>query len=267
MKTIYTILPIYDSLIKRDNSRTNSLVPVYCPRQRLSSWQYNTEAIVVGAVTRIDLVDKNGNLRDITTYFTTLSDSVVLTIGTYYKYDGDTLLTQLPFGIYYLKITHANGYYFYSDWLSVEDMYPIFGTYTPNFIRIDFHNTNDLGDIYYRNGFTQTVWLRTQLAPPLHEPVEVLEEKNGISIIEKIVTKFKFRLYVHVGRELYRALIRLPQHDTITITDEVGNIYTPKIGNVWVNPINWNTFDTGTLEILWNDNSEFVWVSNNANLT
>ena len=376
MKTIYTILPIYDSLLKQDYNRTGAVIPIYTPRHRLPAWQYNVEAVAVGAVTRIDLVNSAGTLTNITTYFPTLSDDYALTTDTYYKYDGDTLNYLLPVGAYYLKITHDNGYIFYSEWFVVTYLYEqivtlftnidydnylgslslyceevgvsgscqsntfpvrnnetikvifyhtqdsgqlptlslyvdgapvdsdtvaaglneidltadntgtaylllsngaateyetseiyVIRAYALKFIRIDFSDTHDLGNILYRDGFSQTVWLGTRLNTPTHEPVEVGEEKNGIFIAEKIVTKYKYRIVIYVGPVLYRSLIRLPQHDTISITDEVGFTYTPCVGNIRVNPVNWNWFDTGTLEIVFNDNDEFVWTSENKNLS
>jgi hypothetical protein len=128
MKTIYTSLPIYDSISKQCYERgkhggVDKPVPIICPRHRLPSWQYNVEATVVGAVTRIDLVDIDGNLTNITTYFPVLSDDYVLITDTYYKYDGDTLNYLLIAGIYYLKITHANGYIYWSEWFMVDCVY------------------------------------------------------------------------------------------------------------------------------------------------
>lgn len=381
MKSVYTILPIYDSLAKRDWQRSGAVIPVYSSRHRLPSWQYNTQADTPGAVTRIDLVDNAGNLTNITTYFPTLSKSVVLAVtGTYYEYTGDTLNALLPFGAYYLKITHANGYIYYSEWIIITDIYPklvtswtnvyyetfvssgsiitsaietgisgqansnnfnlnpkesitvifyltknsgentniglysndkssiistqactvglnsltftatiggsyflffydnaatnfstsevyVIESFSANFIRIDFSNTYDLGDICYQNSFTQSLWLNTYLNTPTHEPVLTGVEKNGIFIAEKIVTKFEFRIIARIGREFYRGLVRLPQHDTIIITDEVGNTYNPKPGNITVNPVSWEWFDTGNCEIIFNDNNSIVWTSTINNLT
>jgi hypothetical protein len=55
--------------------------------------------------------------------------------------------------------------------------------------------------------------------------------------------------------------MRLPQHDTITITDEVGNTYTPSVGNIIVEPPEWTTYETCKLVIKFNDgeNSSYVW--------
>jgi hypothetical protein len=139
-------------------------------------------------------------------------------------------------------------------------------SFSPDYIRIDFHDTHDLGDIYYQSGFTQSLWLPVQLNTPTHEPVMIGDEKNGIFIAEKIVSKINLRIIAYISPVFYRGLIRLPQHDIISITDEVGFVYTPAVGNVTVSPINWNWFDAGTVEIVFNDNSEFIWVSETNNL-
>jgi len=140
-------------------------------------------------------------------------------------------------------------------------------SFSSNFIKIDFDDTHDLGEILYQDGFTQSVYFEQRLAPPTHEAIEVGEEKNGIFIAEKIITKYKYRIIANVGRELYKALIRLPQHDTISITDEVGNVYSPKVGNIQVIPANWIYYDVCRLEIIFNDNTEYVWTSENNNIT
>jgi hypothetical protein len=130
MKTIITTLPIYDKIAKqcyqraaRARQETDKPFPIICPRHRLPSYQYNAEAVAVGAVTRIDLVDMAGSLTDITTYFPTLSDTHTVGTDVYYKYDGGTLNYLMTVGIYYLKITHANGYVYYSEWFHVDCVY------------------------------------------------------------------------------------------------------------------------------------------------
>lgn len=128
MKTINVVLPIYDRLIKQTYERSKHAgiddpVPVICPRHHLPPWQYNAEAVVIGAVTKIELINREGVSTDITTYFPLLSDDVTVGTDTYYKYDGDTLNYLLPEGLYYLKITHANGYIYYSDWVLVDCVY------------------------------------------------------------------------------------------------------------------------------------------------
>jgi hypothetical protein len=177
----------------------------------------------------------------------------------YFIYNGGTLGKTLPLGSYCLKFMTANGMTYYSDWFSVVD--------TTGMIKIDFHDTHDLGDILYQEGFTQECFLEASLNTPTHEIVEVGEEKNGIFIAEKIITKYKYRIVAYIGRELYKALVKLPQHDSIVITDEIGNIYTIQTGNVAVLPANWIYYDVCRAEILFNDSTEFIWTSENNNLT
>jgi hypothetical protein len=55
--------------------------------------------------------------------------------------------------------------------------------------------------------------------------------------------------------------MRLPQHSSITITDEVGNTYTPSVGNIQISAMEWSSFETGKMVISFNDgdNSAFNW--------
>lgn len=134
-------------------------------------------------------------------------------------------------------------------------------TFSSKFIRIDFTNSINLGNIRYEDTFTQTVWLEAILNSPTHEMVNVGEEKDGIFIAEKIVSKFLYSVICYVSRGLYNCLMRLPQHGTITITDEVGNAYSPEVGNIIVEPPEWVSFETCRLLIKFNDgaNSAYTW--------
>ena len=144
--------------------------------------------------------------------------------------------------------------------------------YDSRFIKIEFSNTTDLrGErsdnetILYQNSFSQQCWLKTILNTPSQKRVDVGDEKDGVFISEKISTQYLYRIVDYINRSLFEALIKLPQHDTITITDEAGNEYSPNVGNINVS-IEWDTFDTGTLIIEFNDGS-FVWTENLTNLT
>src|SRR4030042_5648145 len=69
MKTINTVLPVYDKIEKQCYRRAikNKLtgqtepVPVSTPRHRLPSMLWNVEADDPGEITRIELIDKDGN--------------------------------------------------------------------------------------------------------------------------------------------------------------------------------------------------------------
>ncbi len=181
----------------------------------------------------------------------------------YTSYDGTLFQSVLPYGSYCLQIDAGVGETYYSEWFNIVKMT------TGNWIKLEFYNSKDLGDICYKDGWKQIHYLPTQLNNPLHEIVEVGEEKDGEYIPEKLVTKFIFKIIAFINKALYRVLIRLPQHDTITITDEVGNVYAPDAGNIEVLSPDWNTFDTAKLTIQFNDgeNTAFKWTKNMANMT
>ena len=174
------------------------------------------------------------------------------------KYNGGTLTSSLPLGIYYLCVT-AGAYSYYSDYIAVVSM----ANPMLRFMKINFSNAKNLGNICYEDGFSQTVWFEAILNNPSHEIVNTGEEKDGIFIAEKITTKFIYSIIAYVTRSLYNCLVRLPQHSTITITDEVGNTYTPSVGNIIVSPGEWSYFDVCRLTINFNDgeNSSFPWTN------
>ena len=260
MKTIYGSLPFYDSLLKQDKVRQNAVIPVHCPDTQLPPFLIQVGTATVATVTSIKLVSCTNVETDLTTgyfaSFPTVTASVATALGSYIQYNGTALSKTLPLGSYYVKIAKSDATY-YSDWIHVSKI--------PNpalkFVKIQFSNTNNLGDIRYEGSFVQMVWIEAILNNPLHEMVNTGEEKNGVFIAEKIVSKYIYSVIAYMSRGLYRCLMRLPQHDTITITDEVGNTYTPSIGNVIVEPPEWNYYDVAKVVIKFNDNdnTNFYW--------
>ena len=91
------------------------------------------------------------------------------------------------------------------------------------------------------------------------------EELDGVFRAEQITATYLYSIVDYVSRSMFRGLQYLPMHDTITITDEVGNEYTPAVGNVDVS-IDWTTFDTGTLRIEFNDGA-MDWVNDQSPIT
>jgi len=145
-------------------------------------------------------------------------------------------------------------------------------SYDSDFVKLEFSDTKDLrGEssdnetILYQNSFSQECWLKTILNTPNQKRVDVGSEKDGIFISEKTSTQYLYRIVDYINRSLFEALIKLPQHDTVTITDEVGNEYSPAVGNINVS-MEWDTFDTGTITIEFNDGS-FVRTENSTDLT
>jgi len=137
-----------------------------------------------------------------------------------------------------------------------------------DFINIQYTNTKDIqgaDSIFYASGFTQEVYLDTNLNSPTHEMIETGDEKNGVFQPEKMVDKLIYNIVSYESRNMFKALRLLPMHDSITITDEVGNEYTPDKGNVRVDG-DWTTYDTCTLRINFNEDGD-VWTNNMDNIT
>lgn len=154
-----------------------------------------------------------------------------------------------------LRITNSsNSTYNTSEILVIRD-------YSDNYCRIDFTNTNNVGKLLYEDDLEQTVWLGCVLNNPTHETVTVGEEKDGVFIAEKITTKYSYTIITYCSRAMYSCLLRLPQHDDITITDETGNVYSPAVGNVTIDPPEWVYYNTAKVTIRFNndDESAFSW--------
>jgi hypothetical protein len=129
MKTINTVLPVYNKLEKQCYERSskvcgdaNMIVPVVTPRHRLPSilWRDLTDGCAT--CDEVWLINGETNLN-ITTYFVTLPTLYVATDDDYFQYQGDTLNYLLPYGTYYLKFVMDNGYVYYSDWFEVACVY------------------------------------------------------------------------------------------------------------------------------------------------
>ena len=264
MKTIYAGLPFYDSLTKQEKNRTNSKIPFYCPTTHLPPFQICDAIAELPQDIDITIVNCDtgiGTLID--SYFTTLPVTISMTDYFYIVYDGAALGTALTKGVYYLRVDTNPGNAYYSEHFAVVN------TSSGSWCKIACSNSKDIGDILYATGdFEEIYYLNTQLNWPISETVEVGEEKDGEFITEKLVTKYLFRISDYVNRALHRCLMRLCQHDTITITDEVGNTYAPDVGNIMVTaePA---AFEVMKVTLQFNDgeNTAFKWTYNMANMT
>lgn len=271
MKTIYAGLPFYSvtipgtpaltDFVKREDYRSHTKIPFYTPTTHLPPFL---------------ICDEIANLTTLATAilfpYDSVSDGEI--IGTldiiakddyfYLVYDGADLGSALLPGRYWIIVENDTlGYYYYSEVFTVVDMS------SGNWCKIEASNTNDLGDILYATaGFESVYYLNTQLGYPATESIEVGEEKDGQFIAEKIVTKYLYRISDYVGRALQRCLLRLPQHDSITITDDVGNVYSPAVGNVQITS-EWPAFDVCHIVIQFGDgdNTAFKWTYDMSNIT
>jgi len=265
MKTIYAGLPFYEYLAMQEKSRSHSKIPFYCPDTHLPPFLVCDDIDEVPTTLEVFLIgcsDMPAAGTNITSYFSAAADIISLTDYFYIMYNGTALSTSLPKGTYFLRIDTSTGNSYYSEHFTVVDID------SGNWIKIQCSNTKDLGDILYATGdFEEVYYLNTQLNYPANEIVEIGEEKDGEFITEKLVTKYMYRISDYISRALHRCLIRLTQHDSITITDEVGNTYTPDVGNVQITS-EWPHFDVCHVVIQFNDgeNTAFVWTYDKANM-
>lgn len=294
MNTIYAGLPFYDSLTKQEKNRTNSKIPFYTPATHLPPFQIcdvignvptayevylvsytcggpassgaSSDSTVITAdstITADGAAMSATSETEISSLFSV--DPVIASLSTnfYITYSGAALISSLARGTYYLRIETNAGETYYSEHFTIID------TTKGSWCKLEFSNSDDLGNILYATGgFEQIVYLNTQLVPPVHEIVEVGEEKDGEFITEKLVTKFEHKIITYVNRALYQCLVRLPQHDDITITDDVGNVYTPSVGNVAITA-EAAAFDLIKVTIQFNDGAEtaFAWTYDMTNMT
>jgi hypothetical protein len=264
MRTIYAGLPFYSLPSKQDYNRVNSKLPFYTPTTHLPPFIVCDDIAEVPDTITIFLDDysnPNGSGADITS---AVSASIIsMTDNFYIIYDGSTISPSLAKGVYCLRIDTSTGNSYYSEVFAVVDMT------SGNWCKIECSNTNDLGDILYATGgFESVYYLNTQLGYPVTETVEVGEEKDGEFITEKLVTKYIYRISDYIGRALQRCLLRLPQHDSITITDDVGNTYSPAVGNVQITS-EWPSFEVCHIVIQFNDgeNTAFKWTYDMTDIT
>lgn len=141
-------------------------------------------------------------------------------------------------------------------------------TYSPRFIKLDFTNAKDLGGILYQDGWAQTLFLETKMNYPTTETVEIGDEKDGVFNPEKIVTKYIYRISTYINRAMHAVLMRISQHSSIVVTDEVGNTYTPAVGNIRMEA-DQPHFETTHAVISFNDgeNSAYDWTYDMSNMT
>lgn len=136
------------------------------------------------------------------------------------------------------------------------------------YVHLEFTNARDFnhGDesIYYAGGFTQQAYLRAYENLPSHETIETGNDKNGDFVAEKMVSKYTRSVVSYESRSMYNALRMLPLHSSVKILTETGVEYTPSVGNINVG-IDWNTFDTGSLRIAWNETGH-VWTNSMDNI-
>jgi len=241
MKTIYTVLPIYDRVIKQCYERGRAgisaaqPVPVICPLHRLPSFQWLDNGDGATSVTRVDTIELNGTTTNITGKFT-LPGMIFRTAtatDAYFTYSGDTLLSNLTEGIYYLKITMDNAKIYYSDWVHPTCVFsdsglPPTATYSTKYLIINFSNSCSIGNTFYPVGFTQTIWFESDTLENTY-PMEEKGVENGEGRFIRTFAR-QMKKYTAKTKAMPDFMVdvfnRLKLHDAVTLTDLVGDTNT-----------------------------------------
>lgn len=104
----------------------------------------------------------------------------------------------------------------------------VFRNYSAKYLTINFSNTCDLGDILYQDGFAQTVWFESETMEPSF-PNEEEGQKNSDGKFFRTFAR-QVKKYLSRTMEMPDFMVdvfnRMKLHDTISITDLVGDTYT-----------------------------------------
>jgi len=241
MKTIYTSLPIYDKVAKQSFERgkfggVTRPYPIVCPLHRLPSFQWLDNGDGATSVTKVELIDFAGTSTNITAKFTLpgMIYSTATLTDHYFSYAGNTLLTNMTAGTYYMKITMNNAKIYYSDWFMVTCVFgtdtgnPPTATYSEKYLIINYSNSCTVGNIYYPAGFTQTLWIESDTMEPTWPTDEKGVENGEGRFVRTFIRQVK--KYTARTKEVPDFIVdvfhRLRLHDTITLTDLVGDTFT-----------------------------------------
>lgn len=253
MKTIFATLPIYDRVAKQCFERGRKgitearPVPIICPLHRLPSFQWLDNGDGAASVDTVELVDTAGTATDITAKFTLpgMIPYTATATDAYFAYSGDTLLSNMDEGIYYLQITMDNAEVYYSDWFQVTCVFgddsgnPPTATYSEKYLIINFSNSCSIGNIFYPEGFTQTIWFESDTM----EPSFPLEERGAENGEGRFIRTFASQTKKYIVKTLtmpdfmVEIFNRLKLHDTITMTDLVGDtntVYNLEVEHEWL---------------------------------
>lgn len=241
MKTIYTTLPIYDKIEKQLYQRSRHAgmdqpKPIICPLDELPALQWLDYGSGATTVSAINLFNFNGTSSSILANFVTAPAIHAITGDEYWVING-LLTADMPCGLHYLQIV-TNGGTYYSEWFDAEDVYDK-GTYSSKYLIMTFTNTYDFGDILYHTGFTQKAWFESETMEQSY-PTDEEGAKDGrgryIRTFARQVKKYLART-VTMPDYMVDVFNRMKLHDTITLTDLVGDtntVYNLEVEHEWL---------------------------------
>lgn len=108
-----------------------------------------------------------------------------------------------------------------------------------NYLKIEYSNSCDLGNVYYQGGFINTIYLDTEIGAPEYKYEEEGED-NGDGVLIKTFEKLQkvYKFQVLVPEYMADALMFMALHDVITISYTNG-LYSTSARNIIVN-VTWD---------------------------
>jgi hypothetical protein len=104
----------------------------------------------------------------------------------------------------------------------------VFNDFCEDHIIVSFSSCCNLGDIYYEDNFTQTLWLESDNMEQTYPYVEKGQENGDGRFVPTFrrqdkIYSIKTKL---LPQYMVEVLHRLKMHDLVTLIDQVGNNYT-----------------------------------------
>jgi hypothetical protein len=112
--------------------------------------------------------------------------------------------------------------HFYSDWCLVA----VDNDWFSDQLKISISSAVDFADIYYKGGFTQTLYRLANVRRSPEPKIEVIgSERNGKIVQEKVITATRYQCKIKCSEEIMDALTTAIGA-TVTITDQTGKVFT-----------------------------------------
>jgi len=232
---IHTIFPILENVNEQAQNREygeENYGYIYCINDRLLPFQFSIATSKT--VTNVYLMNNKTGAQVVDLYsyiaggdwvyedFTDTSNRYVLHLGDS-QFSGGYVM---PDGEYYLEIhTNETGtpkYY--------SEVFRVMGgdktTIPTKYFKLEFSNSKDIDDdepICYQDSFAQRGYFKVDAKAPKHRMIEDVIEFEGIEVTRTVTVQEIHVVRMMIPETIYRGLIRLPLHDTVTVLDRYGN--------------------------------------------
>jgi len=236
---IHTVFPILNNVNEQAQNRVYggaNIGFIYSYNNKLPPFQFTTpignginNVYLINNITGEQVVD----LFDHIVFADWVENTFTDTGNTYIMYLGDSAFINsyiMDDGEYYLKIVVSGGSteYRYSEVFRVNG--GTRSTVPSKYWGLDFLNSKDIDDnepICYQNNFRQKMYVPVDMKATKPRLLKDVVEMEGVEIVRTVSVQEIKRVSMLVSENIYRGLIRLPLHDTVTIinrynTDDVS---------------------------------------------